>query len=401
MKVAILSTGDFEDMKGIMNYVQEKARIFQNLNSAKIHTDVFFVVTRMSFILSFIYRCLGRPVCKTNYKSGDVYEKDGVNYILLVRKLSVLNTIYTMILNQFVPKRVVAEFKSFLGGYDIISTHQLPCHYIANELKRMNGIPYVATWHGSDINITPRESCRFFNVTKKVMENANMNFFVSKGLMNASNYISAKANKDYIYTGPSKMFVKYSDKSSTMLRHKFMVEYKKVVMFVGNLIPVKNVMLLPQIFHTISKKNKEVDIEYWIIGDGFQKSNLERELSKADINFKMFGRKKPCDMPEFMNVADILVVPSLHEGFPLVVLEARACGCYPVASNVGGLPESAGEENCFPLNDDFIDNITNKIVYVLNNGIKPEPLPNEMSWDVAVQKEILEMSYILEFTKNA
>jgi glycosyltransferase involved in cell wall biosynthesis len=41
--------------------------------------------------------------------------------------------------------------------------------------------------------------------------------------------------------------------------------------------------------------------------------------------------------------ADIFVYPSLYEGFGLPVLEAMACGCPVIASNVSSLPEVVGD----------------------------------------------------------
>jgi len=42
-------------------------------------------------------------------------------------------------------------------------------------------------------------------------------------------------------------------------------------------------------------------------------------------------------MPLFYSAADVCVVPSYHESFGLVALEALACGIPVVASRVGGL----------------------------------------------------------------
>ncbi len=48
------------------------------------------------------------------------------------------------------------------------------------------------------------------------------------------------------------------------------------------------------------------------------------------------------DLPALYNLADVLVMPSLHEGFGLPVLEAMACGTPVVTSNTSALPEVAG-----------------------------------------------------------
>lgn len=59
---------------------------------------------------------------------------------------------------------------------------------------------------------------------------------------------------------------------------------------------------------------------------------------------QMFGALPHKLMPTFMQSADILVLPSLRDAFPLVALDGMASGLPIIASNVGGLPEIVANE---------------------------------------------------------
>ncbi len=73
-----------------------------------------------------------------------------------------------------------------------------------------------------------------------------------------------------------------------------------------------------------------------------------------DLNFNCFGFKKINEMPEYVtffenpsgdkirelyNEADIFLYPSLHEGFGLPPIEAIACKCPVISTDVGAIPE--------------------------------------------------------------
>jgi len=60
------------------------------------------------------------------------------------------------------------------------------------------------------------------------------------------------------------------------------------------------------------------------------------------VPVRFLGRR--ADVPALMAAADVVVVPSLWEGQPLVLQEALRAGRPLVASRAGGIPDLTGED---------------------------------------------------------
>ena len=66
-----------------------------------------------------------------------------------------------------------------------------------------------------------------------------------------------------------------------------------------------------------------------------------------------------------MEKVDVLILPSLIEGIPTVVLEAFASGCCVVAKNVGGVSELVNSKNGYLLKDS--EDFSKKIDFLYEN----------------------------------
>jgi glycogen synthase len=78
-----------------------------------------------------------------------------------------------------------------------------------------------------------------------------------------------------------------------------------------------------------------------IAGDGPLRLALERQAAEMGISgaVSFAGWVSPDEMPELMNSASVIVMPSRREGLPLVALEAAWMARPVVATRVGGIPE--------------------------------------------------------------
>lgn len=385
MKIAILSVGSLRDKKGVMNYVHEKAKLMQKLISGEHQVDVFLLhqISSPLYSLAILHK---KPLSRTLLKTSEIY--DGVTYNYIHYNYGLLDYIIrTKIMGLPIGRSEEKRILDLLSTYDLIASHNILCHYIAKRNKDVNKIPYVATWHGSDINVYPMRNKNQRNLVRLALENADMNWFVSRALMKTSDEITIHAKKQVLYTGPSQFFHILDNKEEF---HKLYGNGKKYVIgFAGNLIPIKNAQLLPVIFGKVKDLIGYENVQFVIAGDGILGRQIKEDLRINNIHVTWLGNVEPLKMPEIMNSLDILVLPSKNEGLPLVILEARKCGVHVVGSDRGGIPEAIGQpENIFPLDDKFTDRISKRIVEILLNAEMPQPLSDEFSWESALKKEL-------------
>ena len=82
----------------------------------------------------------------------------------------------------------------------------------------------------------------------------------------------------------------------------------------------------------------------WVIcGDGSLRANLEARVRERGVVDRVVFTGFSAEVPRLLGGADVFVLPSLHEGLGIAVIEAMAAGLPVIASRVGGLPEIVEE----------------------------------------------------------
>jgi glycosyltransferase involved in cell wall biosynthesis len=100
-----------------------------------------------------------------------------------------------------------------------------------------------------------------------------------------------------------------------------------------------------------------------IVGDGPLKKELERDFNSLSIIFT--GMRN--DIPDLYQCMDFLVLPSLTEGFPMVILEAMASKLPVVATRVGEIPLLVNRENGILVEPGDVEGIKEALFYLLEN----------------------------------
>jgi glycosyltransferase involved in cell wall biosynthesis len=117
------------------------------------------------------------------------------------------------------------------------------------------------------------------------------------------------------------------------------------LLFVGRLAnSQKNILLLPVILETSLRKG--INVSLTVIGDGVDRAAFEQACASHGVSHlvNMQGYQSKPEVYAAMQEHHILLLPSHFEGLGLVLLEAQANGCVPVASNLPGVTDSVIED---------------------------------------------------------
>jgi glycosyltransferase involved in cell wall biosynthesis len=167
------------------------------------------------------------------------------------------------------------------------------------------------------------------------------------------------------------------------------------LLYVGNLLPHKNLRRLLRAFSLIARK-----MPYKLVIAGYKDPRYYPEL-KAEIEALGHAEKvlfldyvSADELSALYTGAKAFIIPSLYEGFGFPPLEAMACGCPVVVSNVGSLPEVCGDAAIYvdPYNIESIAEGIRKVIMdetlrqnLIKKGLERARL---FSWEKSAREHI-------------
>ena len=190
----------------------------------------------------------------------------------------------------------------------------------------------VFTYHNSKILYKYLNGICFNNADKIItVSNAQKQLILS----------SYDISEEVITTIPngydSKKF-QYRDATECRIRLGLPID-KKIIINIGNLLPVKGHIYLIRAIQTITKMDNSIICI--IIGDGYIKKELSRLIDNLKLQNKVYlkGHIPHDEIPSWISASDVFVLSSLNEGNPTVLFESIGCGIPFIGTAVGGIPE--------------------------------------------------------------
>ena len=203
------------------------------------------------------------------------------------------------------------------------------------ELARLSGFPFIVVAQGSDIHQYLGNPTRR-RIILASLARAGAVVTRSEELARLLREAGLPKEKVHvIYNGVDGEVFHARDRADARTALGYAAT-ERVILYVGNLVPVKNPTLLVDAFSQLGDPNARLVIA----GDGELKDALK---ARANERVSFVGRKPEREIAQLMRAADTLCVPSDNEGVPNVILEAFACGLRVTATRVGGIPEIVTE----------------------------------------------------------
>ncbi len=225
------------------------------------------------------------------------------------------------------------KLKSFLAknkNYKIIHSHMLlnaGFHVLA---AKMAGVKHRIVHSHSTSNGTNNFIAKCYEQFSKLLITNFSTYLIACGIQ-ASNYLFGKNSNVWLLPNAVSLesLVKIGKHNKKYIESNFGCNGLKIIQ-VGRLAPVKNYNFTIKLAEFLKSNN--VKFSLFIIGQGSEYEYIEKRILDMGLEENVILLGVRSDVAEIMSSADLMLMPSLHEGFPLVLAESQAIGLNTIVS---------------------------------------------------------------------
>ncbi|PSL50528.1 N-acetyl-alpha-D-glucosaminyl L-malate synthase BshA [Salsuginibacillus halophilus] len=221
---------------------------------------------------------------------------------------------------------------------DVLHVHYAVPHAVCAKLAKdmaRHPVKVVTTLHGTDITVLADDPS-LKSVIRYGINNSDAVTAVSDSL--------ALQTKDIFHTEvPIETVHNFVDPrlydftEQPLNKAKFGIQDDEaVIVHMSNFRPVKRTPDVLEAFHMVRQKQKA---KLLLIGDGPERSVVMDEAAARGLEEDVLFLGSQRQVPELLQLADVMLLLSEKESFGLAALEAMAVGVPVVGTNIGGIPE--------------------------------------------------------------
>ena len=222
-------------------------------------------------------------------------------------------------------------------GVDILHVHYAIPHaasaFLAQEMVGRDAVKVVTTLHGTDITLVGQEP-GYFAMTRFLIERSDAVTTVSTFLRDETVRVFGVSRHIEVIPNfvESRRFRPRHDLDRTCLA----AADEKIVVHASNFRPVKNISAVVRGFTRICE---HVNARLILVGEGPDR-RLAADIAAAEgVSDRIRFLGQVDNLEEILAMADLTLLPSLHESFGLVALESMACGTPAIVTANGGAGE--------------------------------------------------------------
>jgi len=222
----------------------------------------------------------------------------------------------------------------------ILATWAYPDVVAAAWIAKAHRVPVIAKLHGSDVHVDSRGPIRR-RLIVAALRRCRRIVAVSDALKDEIVRWGLPAQKVAVISNGVDV-KRFQPRERAEARRALDLPVDgRLIVFIGNLVAVKGAAYLLEAFHALRQRWGGSPLTLAIVGAGVDGRMLQERATALGVGdaVRFVGAKPHEEIPQWLNAADVLCLPSVSEGCPNVVIEALACGTPVVATRVGGVAE--------------------------------------------------------------